>query len=115
MDQNGDFLSFDVRSQRRRRSRRQAGRPLYEQPEQQVFYKVSAHHQQFLLNLTLHSNLLAERFRVEYWKRDGVDQHHEFHESCHYAGHLQDKFLSSKVAISNCNGLVSGGGAKHDV
>uniref|UniRef100_A0A8D2MSF6 Peptidase M12B propeptide domain-containing protein n=1 Tax=Zonotrichia albicollis TaxID=44394 RepID=A0A8D2MSF6_ZONAL len=79
----------------------------YEPSEQQVFYKVSAHHTQFLLNLTLHSNLLAEHFTVEYWKRDGMDWQHDFHEDCHYAGHLQDQYLSSKVAISNCNGLVS--------
>ncbi|XP_067329478.1 A disintegrin and metalloproteinase with thrombospondin motifs 10 isoform X2 [Anolis sagrei] len=106
VDQNGDILSFDLKTQRKRRSRRSsAGQPSYEPPEQQVFYKVSAHHTQFLLNLTLHTNLLAERFRVEYWKRDGVDQQHEFHEDCHYAGHLQDEYLNSKVAISNCNGL----------
>ncbi|KAH0625908.1 hypothetical protein JD844_034277 [Phrynosoma platyrhinos] len=85
VDQNGDFLSFDMKSQRKRRSRRSAGHPSYEAKEQQVFYKVSAHQTQFLLNLTLHTNLLAERFRVEYWKRDGVDQQHEFHEDCHYA------------------------------
>uniref|UniRef100_A0A493T5Y6 ADAM metallopeptidase with thrombospondin type 1 motif 10 n=1 Tax=Anas platyrhynchos platyrhynchos TaxID=8840 RepID=A0A493T5Y6_ANAPP len=77
----------------------------YEPSEQQVFYKVSAHRTQFLLNLTLHSNLLAEHFTVEYWKRDGVDWQHDFHEDCHYAGHLQDQYLNSKVAISNCNGL----------
>ncbi|KAL7992942.1 hypothetical protein Chor_017198 [Crotalus horridus] len=74
-------------------------------PEQHVFYKVSAHRTQFLLNLTLHTHLLARRFRVEYWKRGGVDYQHEFHEDCHYAGHLQDEYLNSKVAISNCNGL----------
>uniref|UniRef100_A0A8C8RTK6 Peptidase M12B domain-containing protein n=1 Tax=Pelusios castaneus TaxID=367368 RepID=A0A8C8RTK6_9SAUR len=102
VDQNGDFLTFDVRSQRKRRSRRSLS---YETAERQMFYKVSAHRTQFLLNLTLHSNLLAEHFTVEYWKRDGVDWQHDFHEDCHYAGHLQDQYLNSKVAISNCNGL----------
>lgn len=107
VDQNGDFLTFETKSQRKRRSRRNSGPLPYEPPEQQVFYKVSAHRTQFLLNLTLHGKLLAEHFRVEYWKRDGLDQQHDFHEDCHYAGHLQDQYLSSKVAISNCNGLVS--------
>ncbi|RLV90675.1 hypothetical protein DV515_00014373 [Chloebia gouldiae] len=102
VDQNGDFLTFDMRRQLRPRPRRSLP---YEPSEQQVFYKVSAHHTQFLLNLTLHSNLLAEHFTVEYWKRDGMDWQHDFHEDCHYAGHLQDQHLSSKVAISNCNGL----------
>uniref|UniRef100_A0A8C3KIM1 ADAM metallopeptidase with thrombospondin type 1 motif 10 n=1 Tax=Calidris pygmaea TaxID=425635 RepID=A0A8C3KIM1_9CHAR len=105
VDQNGDFLTFDVRSQLKQRPRRSLGSLPYEPSEQQVFYKVSAHRTQFLLNLTLHSNLLAEHFTVEYWKRDGVDWQHDFHEDCHYAGHLQDQYLSSKVAISNCNGL----------
>ncbi|KAF7235268.1 A disintegrin and metalloproteinase with thrombospondin motifs 10, partial [Varanus komodoensis] len=105
VDQNGDFLSFDIKSQWKRRSRRSMDHPAYDSPEQKVFYKVSAHRTQFLLNLTLHTNLLTERFRVEYWKRDGIDQQHEFHEDCHYSGHLQDEYLNSKVAISNCNGL----------
>ncbi|XP_074834446.1 A disintegrin and metalloproteinase with thrombospondin motifs 10 isoform X2 [Carettochelys insculpta] len=105
VDQNGDFLTFDMRSQLKRRSQRSLGSLSYEAADQQVFYKVSAHHTQFLLNLTLHSNLLAEHFTVEYWKRDGVDWQHDFHEDCHYAGHLQDQYLNSKVAISNCNGL----------
>uniref|UniRef100_A0A8B9TKM3 ADAM metallopeptidase with thrombospondin type 1 motif 10 n=1 Tax=Anas platyrhynchos TaxID=8839 RepID=A0A8B9TKM3_ANAPL len=105
VDQNGDFLTFDMRSQLKQRPRRSLGSLPYEPSEQQVFYKVSAHRTQFLLNLTLHSNLLAEHFTVEYWKRDGVDWQHDFHEDCHYAGHLQDQYLNSKVAISNCNGL----------
>ncbi|XP_053228401.1 A disintegrin and metalloproteinase with thrombospondin motifs 10 isoform X2 [Podarcis raffonei] len=106
VDQNGDFLTFDVKSPRKRRARRGTGAPSHEPPrEQQVFYRVSAHRAQFLLNLTLHTNLLAERFRVEYWRHDGVDRKHEFHEDCHYSGHLQDEYLNSKVAISNCNGL----------
>ncbi|CAM2109333.1 unnamed protein product [Caretta caretta] len=105
VDQNGDFLTFDMRSQLKRRSRRSLGSLSYEAAERRVFYKVSAHRTQFLLNLTLHSNLLSEHFTVEYWKRDGVDWQHDFHEDCHYAGHLQDQYLNSKVAISNCNGL----------
>ncbi|XP_077187653.1 A disintegrin and metalloproteinase with thrombospondin motifs 10 isoform X1 [Paroedura picta] len=105
VDQNGDFLTFDMKSRWKRRSRRSSDASPYDLPEQQVFYKVSAHRIQFLLNLTLRANLLAEHFQVEYWKRNGVDQQHDFHEDCHYAGHLQDQYLNSKVAISNCNGL----------
>ncbi|XP_075759293.1 A disintegrin and metalloproteinase with thrombospondin motifs 10 isoform X2 [Pelodiscus sinensis] len=105
VDQNGDFLTFDMRRQPKRRARRGLSSLAYEAAEPQVFYKVPAQSTQFLLNLTLHSNLLAEHFTVEYWKRDGVDWQHDFHEDCHYAGHLQGQHLSSKVAISNCNGL----------
>lgn len=108
VDQNGDFLTFSMKGQGMRRSRRSPVSQPFEPPEQQVFYKVSAHQTQFLLNLTLHDNLLAKHFQVEYWKRGGIDHQHDFHEDCHYTGHLQGgHFLSSKVAISNCNGLVS--------
>ncbi|XP_015270246.1 PREDICTED: A disintegrin and metalloproteinase with thrombospondin motifs 10 [Gekko japonicus] len=105
VDQNGDFLTFDMKNRWKRRSRRSPDASPYDLPEQQVFYKVSAHRIQFVLNLTLRANLLGEHFQVEYWKRDGIDQQHDFHEDCHYAGHLQDQYLNSKVAISNCNGL----------
>ncbi|XP_029466796.1 A disintegrin and metalloproteinase with thrombospondin motifs 10 isoform X2 [Rhinatrema bivittatum] len=106
VDQYGNFLSYEVRRPRENaRSRRSLGASLYEPTDRYVFYKLSAHRAQFLLNLTLHSNLLADHFTVEYWKKNGLDWKHDMYEDCHYEGHLQDQFLNSKVAISNCNGL----------
>nr|XP_033810224.1 A disintegrin and metalloproteinase with thrombospondin motifs 10 isoform X2 [Geotrypetes seraphini] len=106
VDQHGNFLSYKVRGSRVNvRSRRSLGAFPYEPAERHIFYKLSAHKAQFLLNLTLHSNLLADHFTVEYWKKNGLDWKHDLYEDCHYKGHLQDQFLNSKVAISNCNGL----------
>ncbi|XP_043909676.1 A disintegrin and metalloproteinase with thrombospondin motifs 10-like [Protopterus annectens] len=105
VDENGAFITYDVRSQRKTRSRRSVGSFPYEPAVQNVYYKLTAHTNQFLLNLTLHSNLLADHFTVEYWKKGGLDWRHDFFEDCHYVGHLQDQYLKTKVAISNCNGL----------
>uniref|UniRef100_A0A3B3Y6Z2 Peptidase M12B domain-containing protein n=1 Tax=Poecilia mexicana TaxID=48701 RepID=A0A3B3Y6Z2_9TELE len=67
----------------------------------------------FLLNLTLQGGLLSRQFRVEYWKRGQLAWSHPYSPHCHYTGHLQDQPHSSKVALSNCNGLqgviVAGG------
>uniref|UniRef100_H3AJS8 ADAM metallopeptidase with thrombospondin type 1 motif 10 n=1 Tax=Latimeria chalumnae TaxID=7897 RepID=H3AJS8_LATCH len=104
VDRNGDFLSYEVRSQRRPRSRRSLG-SLTHKPGEQVFYKLSAHRTLFLLNLTLHSSLLSDHFTVEYWKKDGLERRHDYFEDCHYVGHLQDHQHNTKVALSNCNGL----------
>ncbi|XP_078524447.1 A disintegrin and metalloproteinase with thrombospondin motifs 10 [Lissotriton helveticus] len=105
VDKNGDFLSYNVKHDpSRSRSRRSPG-SSHEVAQRHVFYKLSAHQTRFLLNLTLHSSLLAEHFTVEYWKKGGLDWKHDLYEDCHYVGHLQDLQLNTKVAISNCNGL----------
>lgn len=73
----------------------------------QLFYQLSTSRNNFLLNLTLQGGLLARQFRVEYWKRGRLAWSHPYSPHCHYVGHLQDQPHSSKVALSNCNGLVS--------
>ncbi|RXM96711.1 A disintegrin and metalloproteinase with thrombospondin motifs 10 [Acipenser ruthenus] len=76
--------------------------------ERQLFYSVAAPRTNFLLNLTLHSGLLSDRFRVEYWKRGRLAWSHRYSPHCHYVGHILQQRSSSKVALSNCNGLRSG-------
>lgn len=73
----------------------------------QLFYQLSTSRNNFLLNLTLQGGLLSRQFRVEYWKRGRLAWSRPYSPHCHYAGHLQDQPHSSKVALSNCNGLVS--------
>ncbi|XP_069042089.1 A disintegrin and metalloproteinase with thrombospondin motifs 10 isoform X1 [Lepisosteus oculatus] len=87
------------RGRRRRRSldAEPADRPL--------FYRLSAGRTSLLLNLTLHSSLLSERFSVEYWRRGRLAWSQAFSPNCHYIGHLQHQQDSSAVALSNCNGL----------
>ncbi|XP_078802043.1 A disintegrin and metalloproteinase with thrombospondin motifs 10 isoform X3 [Oryzias latipes] len=104
---NGEKFDGDnSHHQRRRRS-----------PEDRLhdtlFYQLSMSQNNFLLNLTLQGGLLSHQFRVEYWKRGQLAWSHPYSPHCHYTGHLQDQPHSSKVALSNCNGLqgviVTGG------
>lgn len=71
-----------------------------------LFYQLSTSRNNFVLNLTLQGGLLSQQFRVEYWKRGRLAWSHPYSPHCHYVGHLQDQPHSSKVALSNCNGLV---------
>eukprot|EP00062_Callorhinchus_milii_P015591 gi/632966002/ref/XP_007899177.1/ PREDICTED: A disintegrin and metalloproteinase with thrombospondin motifs 10 [Callorhinchus milii] len=105
VDHNGDFLSYNVKSSHKLRSKRSLPAFHHEPAEQQVFYKVSSHGLHFLLNLTLHTNLVADYFTVEYWKKDGLEWRHDYMDECHYLGHLSDLEEATKVALSNCNGL----------
>lgn len=73
----------------------------------QLFYQLSTPQNKFLLNLTLQGGLLSRQFRVEYWKRGRLAWSRPYSSRCQYVGHLQDQPHSSKVALSNCNGLVS--------
>ncbi|XP_018110713.1 A disintegrin and metalloproteinase with thrombospondin motifs 10 isoform X1 [Xenopus laevis] len=104
VDQNGNFLTYDLRQAPP--SFRRPRRSLSEETERQLFYRLQAQSSTFLLNLTLQTELLGQHFTVEYWKSGGVDWKHELYEDCHYVGHIQDQQLSSRVAISNCNGLL---------
>ncbi|KAL4634762.1 A disintegrin and metalloproteinase with thrombospondin motifs 10-like isoform X1 [Arapaima gigas] len=71
----------------------------------QLYYQLSTTHSSFLLNLTLHGGLLSKHFRVEYWKSGRPAWSHTYSPHCHYVGHLQNQEGSTKVALSNCNGL----------
>uniref|UniRef100_A0A3P9NSI4 ADAM metallopeptidase with thrombospondin type 1 motif, 10 n=1 Tax=Poecilia reticulata TaxID=8081 RepID=A0A3P9NSI4_POERE len=101
---NDEMLDTDRTKyhQRRRRS-----------TEDRLPDSLSTSQNNFLLNLTLQGGLLSRQFRVEYWKRGQLAWSHPYSPNCHYTGHLQDQPHSSKVALSNCNGLqgviVAGG------
>lgn len=88
-------------------------RSTEDKPPDSLFYQLSTSRNNFLLNLTLQGGLLSRQFRVEYWKRGRLAWSHPYSPHCHYVGHLQDQPHSSKVALSNCNGLqgviVAGG------
>uniref|UniRef100_A0A8C9XWX8 ADAM metallopeptidase with thrombospondin type 1 motif, 10 n=1 Tax=Sander lucioperca TaxID=283035 RepID=A0A8C9XWX8_SANLU len=81
--------------------------------EERLPDSLSTSRNNFLLNLTLQGGLLSRQFRVEYWKKGRLAWSHPYSPHCHYVGHLQDQPHSSKVALSNCNGLqgviVAGG------
>ncbi|KAL6108220.1 adamts6 [Pungitius sinensis] len=98
---NGGALDTETQPRHRRRSRStEDGLP------DSLFYQLSTSRNNFLLNLTLQGGLLSRQFRVEYWKKGRLAWSHPYSPHCHYVGHLQDQPHSSKVALSNCNGLV---------
>ncbi|KAM7011971.1 A disintegrin and metalloproteinase with thrombospondin motifs 10 isoform 1-T1 [Tautogolabrus adspersus] len=105
---NGETLDAEAPQHHRRRRRSTEDRL----PDS-LFYQLSTSKNNFLLNLTLQGGLLSRQFRVEYWKRGRLAWSHPYSPHCHYVGHLQDQPTSSKVALSNCNGLqgviVAGG------
>uniref|UniRef100_A0A8C6NY30 ADAM metallopeptidase with thrombospondin type 1 motif, 10 n=1 Tax=Nothobranchius furzeri TaxID=105023 RepID=A0A8C6NY30_NOTFU len=105
---NGEMLDTEKSHHHQRRKRSTEDRL-----PGSLFYQLSTSQNNFLLNLTLQGGLLSHQFRVEYWKKGRLAWSHPYSPHCHYTGHLQDQPQSSKVALSNCNGLqgviVAGG------
>uniref|UniRef100_A0A3Q3KHW4 ADAM metallopeptidase with thrombospondin type 1 motif, 10 n=1 Tax=Monopterus albus TaxID=43700 RepID=A0A3Q3KHW4_MONAL len=104
---NGETLDTQTPQHHRRR------RSTEERLPDSVLYLLPTSRNTCLLTLTLQGGLLSRQFRVEYWKRGRLAWSHPYSPHCHYVGHLQDQPHSSKVALSDCNGLqgviVAGG------
>uniref|UniRef100_A0A8C5I8T7 Peptidase M12B propeptide domain-containing protein n=1 Tax=Junco hyemalis TaxID=40217 RepID=A0A8C5I8T7_JUNHY len=107
VDQNGAFLSFTVKNPKPSRRRRSTDPYDQELAASKLFFKLSAYGKHFHLNLTLNTDLVSRHFTVEYWGKDGPQWKHDFLDHCHYTGYLQDQHSTTKVALSNCNGLVT--------
>ncbi|XP_074851616.1 A disintegrin and metalloproteinase with thrombospondin motifs 6 isoform X2 [Carettochelys insculpta] len=103
VDQNGAFLSFTVKDDEPSR-RRKRSIDLYDQASK-LFFKLSAYGKHFHLNLILNTDLVSKHFTVEYWGENGPKWKHDLLDHCHYTGYLQDQHSTTKVALSNCNGL----------
>uniref|UniRef100_A0A4W5K8K5 ADAM metallopeptidase with thrombospondin type 1 motif 6 n=1 Tax=Hucho hucho TaxID=62062 RepID=A0A4W5K8K5_9TELE len=96
VDKNGDFLSYTPTDHTEQ-----------DPAQSRLFYRLSAYGKHFHLNLTLNPHLVSKHFTVEYWGREGLEWRHDMVENCHYVGYLQDQYSSTRVALSNCKGLVS--------
>ncbi|XP_075595520.1 A disintegrin and metalloproteinase with thrombospondin motifs 6 isoform X5 [Balearica regulorum gibbericeps] len=105
VDQNGAFLSFTVKNAKPSRRRRSTDPYDQELAASKLFFKLSAYGKHFHLNLTLNTDLVSRHFTVEYWGKGGPQWKHDFLDHCHYTGYLQDQHSTTKVALSNCNGL----------
>ncbi|KAM6230791.1 A disintegrin and metalloproteinase with thrombospondin motifs 6 isoform 4-T8 [Porphyrio hochstetteri] len=105
VDQNGAFLSFTVKNAKPSRRRRSTDPYDQELAASKLFFKLSAYGKHFHLNLTLNTDLVSRHFTVEYWGKDGPQWKHDFLDHCYYTGYLQDQHSTTKVALSNCNGL----------
>lgn len=113
VDENGEFLSYTVKNHRPGRRRRGASDPVFgpppalDHPESRLFYRLSAYGKHFHLNLTLNPHLVSKHFTVEYWGKEGLEWRHNMVDNCHYVGFLQNQHTMTRVALSNCKGLVS--------
>ena len=105
VDHRGDFLSNDI-SHEHVVARTKRSTTTYDLSHQWIFYKLSAYGREFHLNLTLNTELVSKDFLVEYRGRKNVDRKHKRIRECHYIGHINSQ-LDSRVALSNCYGLVS--------
>ncbi|XP_029192648.2 A disintegrin and metalloproteinase with thrombospondin motifs 6-like isoform X2 [Acropora millepora] len=100
VDINGRFLSRDLANGNSRR-KRDIGSPSKES----VFFKMSAFGQDYQLNVTLNDVLFSPHFEMEV-RGNGSSEFHYDIEHCHYIGQLLPKDgETSKVAVSNCDGL----------
>ena len=101
VDEDGNFFSHDLSNGNHRRRREVEN--VIKEP---VFFHLSAFGQKFHLNVTLNDELLSPNFVVEV--RGNQSSHFQFEiEHCHYTGNaVSSKGLGTKVAVSNCDGLV---------
>ena len=75
--------------------------------KESVFFKLSAFGQEYHLNVTLNDELFSPHFKTEVRGKGSSEFHYDI-EHCHYLGQLLPKHANkSKVAVSNCDGLVS--------
>lgn len=113
VDENGEFMSYTVKHHRPGRRRRGVADPtMRPQPaldplEPRLFYRLSAYGKHFHLNLTLNPHLVSKHFTVEYWGKEGLEWRHNMVDNCHYFGFLENQHSTTRVALSNCKGLVS--------
>ena len=102
VDESANFLTRDLSNGNNRKRRDLAGtkgEPMY--------FHLSAFGQNFHLNLTLNDELLSPNFVVEIRGNQSSRFHLDF-EHCHYTGQVvSSKGLGTRVAVSNCDGLVS--------
>ena len=102
VDEHAAFLTRDLSGGNHRRRRDVAS--AIKEP---VFFHLSAFGQNFHLNVTLNDELLSPNFVIEVRGNQSSRFHFDV-EHCHYTGHaVSSKGLGTKVALSNCDGLVS--------
>lgn len=110
VDHTGEFVSYDVTDQyhvRMRTKRSISTLPLEQETPDWIYYQLETHGKLFHLNLTLNKRLIAPAYSVDYVGTGGkTETQHRTIRECHYHGYIHDH-EDSRVALSNCNGLVS--------
>lgn len=102
VDEHAAFLTRDLSNGNHRRRR-----DVESAIKEPVFFHLSAFGQNFHLNVTLNDELLSPNFVIEVRGNESSRFHFDI-EHCYYIGNaVSSKGLGTKVALSNCDGLVS--------
>ena len=102
VDASGRFLSRDLANGNARRKRDLSSGSTKEP----VFFKLSGLGQDFHVGVTLNHDLFSANFEIEIRGNNSSEFHYEI-DHCHYIGQLLPAGgKRSKVALSNCDGLV---------
>lgn len=100
VDSQGHYLTHHLKGAFRRSIEADKG------PSSQIHYKVKAFGEDLHLTLTKNQDLMAPNFISNVLGRNGKVLRSRKLRNCHYHGRTKSH-ESSKVAISNCKGLVS--------
>ena len=114
VDHNGNTISYDVtshyyESKRKKRATLFAIDPDNYGSNKWIYYKLTAYGHDFNFNLTLNKDLLGSGYVGEFWgpvEYSARPSPAPSARHCHYTGRISNS-VSSRVAISNCLGLVS--------
>ena len=115
VDTYGHFVSYDLSvapmtssatGNNEHRRKRSADTAREEDDADPVFYKLSAYGEEFRLSLTRNDALVSGDYFSEEWDDTGVVRRPGVRRRCHYVGNIAN-ISASRVAISNCHGLVS--------
>lgn len=78
-----------------------------ESGEEWIFYRLAAFGRTFHFNVTLNRWLVAPSFGVDVWNETEGRRTTTFSaDDCYYVGYIAKQEVTSRVAISNCQGLV---------
>ena len=109
VNSHGEFLSYDIINSRKR-TRRDVSQNNIILTQKNMHYKLpmleSDNTADIHLNLSINTKLVTRNYIVEYRNATGVSHRHRGVDDCHYHGHIIGHHRS-RVALSNCNGLVS--------
>ena len=114
VNQHGEFISYDIINSRKRTRRdvNNSNQTIVQNQHTNIHYKLplldstGAATADMHLNLSLNTKLVSRNYIVEYLNSTGVSHRHRAFDDCHYHGHVVGHHRS-RIALSNCNGLVS--------
>ena len=110
VNSHGEFLSYDIINSRKRTRRDVSQNNNIILSQKNMHYRLpmleSDNTADIHLNLSINTKLVTKNYIVEYRNATGVSHRHRGVDDCHYHGHIIGHHRS-RVALSNCNGLVS--------